>query len=1086
MNTDSRLLKTRLFFALAMILLATSCAEPFDDSAIQNKLNNHETRIVALESICSQLNIEMSSLNKVVSDLGNNDLITSIDPIMEDGVVIGYKVNLSQSGQATLTQDDMNVYLSMGNQTVVTIPKITPLSISFESQDLVVMNPNETRDIRYSIVSSYDSLSIELVPSADLRAKIIPDSDPYTGVLHVETRDSICENTQLLVFVSDGHNLVMRAIHFEQQTLSISNAAQYWVGSNKAEITLHFLSNVDCRVIIPSDSREWINEPHTKAATERRLNLTINKNNGNERSSKVWVVTCDGKLQVEYFIRQNPDPQVLQAELQQERAVLEKWYRDCDGDNWIQHENWCSDKPLNEWEGVWTNYNGHVWWISLPNNKMEGKLPEELWGLRHLEHLYIPGNNLEIRIPDDPNKLSSSLTDVTIGNYSNAVGRNHIVGGLPHSMAKFENLVSFNAPCMEITGTIPDEIWSLPNLTYLQLGYNLLEGELSPAIGNAKNLVLLELQSNRLSGAIPEDFGEMESLCEALLGNTTSLSGFGDDLECNHFTRLPESLRKMANLYTLWIEATGLEGPLPEGFYDCEILSNILIGTCRTKAGYKNRLGSLSDRLGQMPYLYNMWAYDAGLTGGIPQSLGGAQYLTQLLLGSNDLTGTLPEDLADATSLTNFQVQYNRLSGEVPERIMNCEQASGWILEPQKEGYGLTSDLYESTDYSRDGRVITLRCATKGQGIDLVLLGDAFCDTDLADGTYERTMRDVVDNYFAVEPYSSFKDYFNVYMVEVVSANNRYAPGAKHALQTGFSGGTTIYGSDSKCFEYAKKAVGEDRMDEVLVIVTLNRKYYAGTCYMYHPDEGQGDYGNGPSIAYFPLGTDADMFRGLVQHEAGGHGFAKLDDEYDYGSPVGQSFVESRTKMFEWGWWPNIDFANDPDDVKWSRFLSDSRYANEGLGIFEGGATYGKGVWRPSENSIMRYNTGIYNAPSREAIYKRINKLAYGSEWQYDYEQFVAVDAVSRVSTKTTRAGGKKYDPLEKPVVTGKSWRDASDAPEVNEDVPRNRFSVNAKELEAVTSYAKNTRVVQRAGVLATTTTAPENIIPSPLDNLVK
>lgn len=35
---------------------------------------------------------------------------------------------------------------------------------------------------------------------------------------------------------------------------------------------------------------------------------------------------------------------------------------------------------------------------------------------------------------------------------------------------------------------------------------------------------------------------------------------------------------------------------------------------------------------------------------------------------------------------------------------------------------------------------------------------------------------------------------------------------------------------------------------------------------------------------------------------------------------------------------------------------------------------------------------GQFNAPSREAIYYRINKLAYGDSWNYDYETFVQFD----------------------------------------------------------------------------------------------
>ncbi|MBR0305682.1 MAG: hypothetical protein IIX07_02585, partial [Lachnospiraceae bacterium] len=82
--------------------------------------------------------------------------------------------------------------------------------------------------------------------------------------------------------------------------------------------------------------------------------------------------------------------------------------------------------------------------------------------------------------------------------------------------------------------------------------------------------------------------------------------------------------------------------------------------------------------------------------------------------------------------------------------------------------------------------------------------------------------------------------------------------------------------------------------------------------------------------------------------------------------------------------------------VRWNYFLEDERYANEGLGVYEGGLTYWTGVWRPTENSIMRYNVGGFNAPSREAIYYRINKLAYGKDWEYDYEDFVEYDAINR------------------------------------------------------------------------------------------
>ena len=39
-----------------------------------------------------------------------------------------------------------------------------------------------------------------------------------------------------------------------------------------------------------------------------------------------------------------------------DREILEAFYRSADGDNWSRHDNWCTDKPLNEWYGIGATY----------------------------------------------------------------------------------------------------------------------------------------------------------------------------------------------------------------------------------------------------------------------------------------------------------------------------------------------------------------------------------------------------------------------------------------------------------------------------------------------------------------------------------------------------------------------------------------------------------------------------------------------------------------------------------------------------------------------------------------------------------
>ena len=297
-------------------------------------------------------------------------------------------------------------------------------------------------------------------------------------------------------------------------------------------------------------------------------------------------------------------------------------------------------------------------------------------------------------------------------------------------------------------------------------------------------------------------------------------------------------------------------------------------------------------------------------------------------------------------------------------------------------------DCYISSDYSQDGKVKTLQTASKGNGIDIVLMGDAYSDREIADGSYEADMEYMYDNLFTQEPFKTHKDMFNVYYVNVVSMTEGYDY-AGAALGGYFGDGTLVGGNDNKCFEYALNAISEDEMDEALIIVAMNSDAYAGTCYMYYPESATDTYGSGPSISYFPRGGDAETFAQLLHHEANGHGFAKLADEYAYedmGTVPTQEVTDTKTQQTNIGWWKNVDFTSDVSAVRWSYFINDTRYTNEHLGCYEGGMTYWTGVWRPTENSIMRHNTGGFNAPSREAIYYRIHKLAYGSSWEYDYE----------------------------------------------------------------------------------------------------
>lgn len=380
-----------------------------------------------------------------------------------------------------------------------------------------------------------------------------------------------------------------------------------------------------------------------------------------------------------------------------------------------------------------------------------------------------------------------------------------------------------------------------------------------------------------------------------------------------------------------------------------------------------------------------------------------------------------------------FDCGYSDLKIYVPIQSETQYRKSWPTYSSNISGYdfGIEYDFYISSDYQNDGLTSLLQKSSTGSGIDLILMGDAFSDRQIADGTYSGVMQNAMEAFFSEEPYKSYKNYFNVYTVNVVSMTEGYDQ-AGQALESGFGEGTFVYGNDKKVIDYAKKAISEDRLDDAAIIVMMNKDAYSGTCYMF--DAPDGDYGRGLSIAYFPVNSIPDNFNGLVLHEAGGHGFAKLADEYAYetNGTINYNNISAIRANEQYGWWKNIDFTNDPTQVKWSQFISDSRYVNENIGCYEGGLTYWSGVWRPTENSIMRYNNGAFNAPSRYAIWYRINKLAFGENWYGSYEDFVEYDAINRTSSTVSKRIQSRDNYVEKnlpalapPVILGHSWREA-------------------------------------------------------------
>lgn len=300
--------------------------------------------------------------------------------------------------------------------------------------------------------------------------------------------------------------------------------------------------------------------------------------------------------------------------------------------------------------------------------------------------------------------------------------------------------------------------------------------------------------------------------------------------------------------------------------------------------------------------------------------------------------------------------------------------------------------IYESQDYSKDGTMIQLKSHTVGTGIKILIVGDGFTDKDIDSGKYDKQMKLASEYFFNIEPFKSFQDRFDVVNMRVVSQTSVFDAEKRTAFQAAYEGGSHITGNLSAAYQRAIKAFGTYK--DVVIIVVMNSSRYAGTCYM---------AGKTVSVAFCPTSTETYYpYETVVHHEAGGHGFANLGDEYGYDGTIPESEKQEISTMFaSYGWYPNLDCTSDRETIRWSQFLSDGLYSTS-TGVYQGGYGYSYGVYRPTSDSCMNHMYGEFNAPSRFAIYKRIMERS-GDTWSW--EKFIAYDVINR----STRSAGAYY-----------------------------------------------------------------------------
>lgn len=350
------------------------------------------------------------------------------------------------------------------------------------------------------------------------------------------------------------------------------------------------------------------------------------------------------------------------------------------------------------------------------------------------------------------------------------------------------------------------------------------------------------------------------------------------------------------------------------------------------------------------------------------------------------------------------------------EIILTVEKSAQWENREGKIVFGLKGTDYTVTcqvsqygyDYAED-EIISLQNHSVGNGVKVVFIGDGFAAGKIAQGEYLQIMKLQMESFFELEPYCTYRDYFDVYTRIAVSPEDGI--GAENTVivtkfGTRYVQDKGLYCNPDVLFDYVADipAVGRDNLNRTLIVLVPNTLEYGGHTELWEDDS---------AIAFCPLDfqMNANEAKTTVQHEAGGHAFGKLADEdyyhnsfIEYCSCSCCPHVNEIRHLQSLGWYANVSLTGKMHEVPWAHMLQDSRYYTF-VDIYEGAVGHLRGVYRSEPNSCMSDSSPYFNAISREAIVKRI--MEYAGE-TYSFEKFAEKDRqqTSRVSRSTQQRNG--------------------------------------------------------------------------------
>ncbi|WP_374984247.1 M64 family metallopeptidase [Streptomyces fradiae] len=302
-----------------------------------------------------------------------------------------------------------------------------------------------------------------------------------------------------------------------------------------------------------------------------------------------------------------------------------------------------------------------------------------------------------------------------------------------------------------------------------------------------------------------------------------------------------------------------------------------------------------------------------------------------------------------------------RVEVEVPGPEHGSVAGSGHITVPAA-GLGRPAPRLSGAAAETDGTVTKIvDGGPTADRLDVVVIGDGYTAAELP--RFHEDARAKWGEITAVEPYTTYRNLFNVWTVDAVSRQSGVTGDPDRATVR-----DTALGAYFWCGDIERLlCVDQERVDAYvalapeadLVIVLANSAKYGGAGYNERSE----------TLGYAGISTASagnDKSGQVAIHETG-HSLGGLADEYFYpGTPGYEHYTGKEPGE------PNTSTL-DADRMaarhaKWYRWLGEESPDGGTVGAYEGGGYFETGLYRPTDGSLMRFLDKPFNLPGVEAM----------------------------------------------------------------------------------------------------------------------